>query len=129
MIAMTRINLVPPTELSRQHLVAEYRELPRIFGLVRAAQAKGKTPSTISQPNSYVLGTGHMLFFYDKLWFLTVRQQSLIDEMKQRGYKPQHTDALELGDGLHNHWFNDYTPTPEAIALNRARIKERTSEK
>lgn len=26
---MTRINLVPVEELSNQHLVAEYRELPR----------------------------------------------------------------------------------------------------
>lgn len=31
--AMTRINRIPVEELSRQHLVAEYRELPRVFAL------------------------------------------------------------------------------------------------
>lgn len=29
---MTRINVVPVTELTDKHLLAEYRELPRIFG-------------------------------------------------------------------------------------------------
>jgi len=31
---MTRINCAPKKELSDKHLAAEYRELPRIFGLV-----------------------------------------------------------------------------------------------
>ncbi|MBP7000765.1 pyrimidine dimer DNA glycosylase/endonuclease V [Amaricoccus sp.] len=41
---MTRINVVPPEELSRAHLVAEYRELPRVFGMVRAMIARGLDP-------------------------------------------------------------------------------------
>jgi len=32
---MTRINCIPVTELHNKHLVAEYRELPRIFKLAR----------------------------------------------------------------------------------------------
>lgn len=32
---MTRINLLPASELTDQHLIAEYRELPRIFTIVR----------------------------------------------------------------------------------------------
>ena len=28
---MTRINVIPPAELSDQHLIAEYRELPRVL--------------------------------------------------------------------------------------------------
>lgn len=42
---MTRINIVPPEELTDQHLMREYQELPRILGLVRKALAKGKTPA------------------------------------------------------------------------------------
>lgn len=32
---MTRINLTLVSELTDQHLIAEYRELPRVFGIVR----------------------------------------------------------------------------------------------
>ncbi len=47
---MTRINLVPPSELCDQHLLAEYRELTRIPNLV----AKGKF-SLENQPSDYKL--------------------------------------------------------------------------
>ncbi|QXN72363.1 endonuclease V [Rhodobacter phage RcSimone-Hastad] len=123
---MTRINLVPPEELSRQHLVAEYRELPRIFALVRAAQGKGLKPANLKAPTTYVLGRGHMLFFYDKCMFLLRRQQSLIREMRRRGYDPKFDYPNDLIVGLEQHWLGDYEPTNEARALNRARIKERS---
>lgn len=123
---MTRINLVPPEELSRQHLVAEYRELPRIFALVRAAQGKGLKPASLKAPATYVLGRGHMLFFYDKCQFLLQRQKSLIHEMRRRGYEPKFDRPDDLIVGLDPHWLGDYEPTTEAMALNRARIKERT---
>ena len=35
---MTRINVVPVQELQREHLVAEYKEIVRVFALARAAQ-------------------------------------------------------------------------------------------
>lgn len=41
---MTRINLVPPKELTDQHLMREYQELPRIVGLVRKAIHKERKP-------------------------------------------------------------------------------------
>lgn len=122
---MTRINLVEPEELVRQHLVAEYRELPRIFGLVRAAQTKGLRPGSLKAPQAYVLGRGHMLFFYDKCMFLLRRQQSLIREMRARGYDPKFAYPNDLITGLDPHWLGDYTPTVEAIELNRQRIRER----
>ena len=37
---MTRINLVPVEELSNQHLMAEYRELPRIPNAIKSNRAK-----------------------------------------------------------------------------------------
>lgn len=60
---MTRINLVPVSELSDQHLIAEYRELPRIFNLVLNAQYKGKYPLDFKISDTYLLGTGHVTFF------------------------------------------------------------------
>lgn len=60
---MTRINCIPPRELSREHLIAEYRELPRIFALVRAAIARGESPDDPRNPTSYTLGAGHVRFF------------------------------------------------------------------
>gem|GEM_PF-2001583 len=39
---MTRINLVSPSVLADQHLIAEWRELPRIFGSVKKKLAENK---------------------------------------------------------------------------------------
>ena len=64
---MTRINCVPPSELTVQHLVAEYRELPRIFALVRAAIARGERPDDTRNPTEYRLGSGHVRFFTAKV--------------------------------------------------------------
>ena len=42
---MTRINCIPVEELSTPHLIAEYRELPRVFALAHnAAAAAGRRP-------------------------------------------------------------------------------------
>jgi hypothetical protein len=49
---VTRINLVDPKELSRQHLVAEYRELPRIFNYVPTNEAIHISQERIDERNS-----------------------------------------------------------------------------
>ncbi|MGB3024467.1 pyrimidine dimer DNA glycosylase/endonuclease V [Paradevosia shaoguanensis] len=122
---MTRINCVPPSELTVQHLVAEYRELPRIFALVRAAIARGERPDDSRNPTEYRLGSGHVRFFYPRLLYLARRQASLIAEMQSRGYRPAFTDSAGLLAGIPAEWCNDWQPTPEAQAANRARISER----
>jgi deoxyribonuclease (pyrimidine dimer) len=122
---MTRINLIPPSELSGPHLVAEYRELPRIFNLVRKRAAKGDTPSKCKIPGEYKLGPGHVTFFFDKLSFLADRQKQLIAEMKNRGYKPSFGDP-NISD-IDSVWCNNYRPTEQAIKINRERIAERLS--
>lgn len=121
---MTRINCVPVEELSGPHLVAEYRELPRIFRLAEKAVARG--PIT-GQPQTYTLGTGHLRFFYTRLGYLVRRHTELVHEMKARGYKPAFSgvtreDFLSIPD----QYWADWQPTPEALQLNRARILERT---
>ena len=124
---MTRINCVPPSELSPQHLVAEYRELPRIFALVRAAIARGELPDDPRNPDAYRLGAGHVRFFYCRLGYLAKRQAALVAEMKARGFQPTFTDTGRLLDGFPKAWCKDWQPTADALAANRARISARLS--
>ena len=122
---MTRINCIPPAELTGPHLVAEYRELPRIFALVRAAIARGERPDDKRNPLTYRLGAGHVRFFYPRLAYLLRRQEALIAEMQARGYAPSFTEVAHFIEGIPSEWCNDWQPDAAAMAANRARIAER----
>lgn len=123
---MTRINVVPVEELTTKHLVAEYRENPRVFALVHKAYIN-RTKWYNKQPQNYTLGTGHVLFFYNRLKYISTRQKQLVDEMIKRGYNPQFTECLEQQwkDKFPQNYWNDYVPTEQALEINRQRIKER----
>jgi deoxyribonuclease (pyrimidine dimer) len=123
---MTRINVVPVATLTRQHLVAEYRELPRVFRLVLHAQVRGMRWNDPKIQGRYTLGRGHVTFFYNKLGWCLARFEALVREMKTRGYQPRYLsiDPAILRQ-LDAHWFGDWTPTRAAIRLNRDRIRER----
>ena len=121
---MTRINLVPPSELSREHLQGEYHEITRMFGLVREAQKRGKNKWNYGIPETFRLGSGHMKFFADKLDFIATRYHSLAEDMRRRGYSPNEIPRESLLEGIHSSWIGDYTPTHDAIAISRQRIKE-----
>ena len=112
---MTRINLVPPSELCDQHLLAEHRELTRIPNAV----AKGKF-NLQGQPADYKLGEGHVRFFFNKLAFLKRRYDELHQECKSRGFNVQYIWPENLPQNAEL-WV-DYQATPEALALNRERI-------
>jgi deoxyribonuclease (pyrimidine dimer) len=123
---MTRINVVPVETLSRQHLIAEYREITRVPGNLKASLSRKSKPFSMSEiPSQYVLGTGHVKHFFDKMQYLETRFQQLVTEMIRRGYSPSYMDSSIFRD-VPTRFYNDYTPTPEAIALNIARIKERS---
>lgn len=122
---MTRINVVDPSELSREHLVAEYREIMRLPGNLHTwLNRKSKPPSFDEIPSEYKLGTGHVKFFFDKFKYLELRFESLVNEMLARGYNPKFRDSSIFC--VDNLYYNDYNPTEEAIAINRQRIQERT---
>lgn len=123
---MTRINCIPPSELTREHLVAEYRELPRIFGMVRGMIERGVTdPALADIPPDYRMGTGHMKFFTDKLGYLLKRQKALIAEMQARGYQPSHTEPDNLLVGIPEAFHKDWVPNAQDLHISRARIMER----
>lgn len=113
---MTRINVVPVQELCNKHLIAEMHELPRVFALARHCP---------DAPKEYVLGAGHVKFFYDKLHYITMRFYDLVDEMWLRGFKVSYNKPPVVEN---QELYKPYMPTPEAIALNRARIAERISQ-
>jgi hypothetical protein len=127
---MTRINLVHPEELNRQHLLAEIRELPRVFTMVKKYKGQGVSFTNFKcikkQPMEYTLGTGHMTFFADKLEWLANRYESLCDEWRVRGYKIEQVSRKDLLEGLDKDWLGGYSVTQQGLELNRQRIKERT---
>ncbi len=119
---MTRINCVPVQELSGPHLVAEYRELPRVFALA----AKAAQRQRFAQHDRYTLGTGHVTFFYTRLAYLARRHRELVAEMKLRGYKPQFDGIRrEQFPDIPTTFWQDWAPDAEALHINRMRLAER----
>lgn len=123
---MTRINCIPVQELSGPHLVAEYRELPRVFALAQKAALRGP----LVQPATYTLGKGHLLFFYTRLGYLAQRHVELVHEMKRRGFKPSFAGVKrEDFPSIPDEYWGGWVPTPEAQQINRQRIEERNPKK
>lgn len=122
---MTRINVVPVQELNQQMLCGEYLEIVRVFALARKSQHELHKKKI---PHAYVLGTNHVLFFYDKLKYITERYNSLCTEMTTRGYVCNRVEQTELERGIDRSLFWDYKVTDAALALNRARISERLAD-
>ena len=122
---MTRINLVSPSVLADQHLIAEWRELPRIFGLVKKKLTENKP---ILPSVKYTMGTGHVRFFYDKLLFLQKRHQALVKEAQKRGFKLSKTEKISL-DGFPSAYCQDFSPSEEDIIISQQRIQEKLKAK
>lgn len=133
---MTRINVIPEQDLSPEHLSGEFHEISRPFGLVRKAVANGKTQSNFKIAEDYHLGRGHVYFFYNKLQYIATRYLKLGMELRYRAYKSGKPSSCDLTKVLKvisdarrdipDEWWGDYEPTPEAIAINLQRIKERS---
>lgn len=129
---MTRVNVVPVESLCRQHCIAEIKEITRLFGFAKVGTQKygnayqwrlHKKP-----PTQYVLGTGHVMFFVDKIGYITERYKSLCNEWRSRGYNVNQISEEDLLRGIHPSFIGMYIPTEEAIALNVERINQRLME-
>ena len=116
---MTRINVgMMPCELTRQHLIAEHREIKRIPNCIK----KGRY-NLNGIPDTFTLGTGHVKFFYNKLQYLHKRYSALYNECIKRGYNV--TDYSDAFDGLPMELYNDYTETNTDRDIIQQRIKEK----
>ena len=126
---MTRINLLPPTELTDQHLVAEYREMTMVpAALNRTLKSKnGLDRSRIS--SKYTLNTGHVYFFYDKGKYLKERYDSLVTEMKLRGMNPDPNRIFPPEVFEQNNLYGNWKPSVEEIQINLERIEKRINQK
>lgn len=120
---MTRINCVPPSELTRQHLIAEYRELPRVFTLAEASHARGEA-APIDNSGRYFLGPGHVRFFYNKLSWLRIRHMQLVAECVRRGYKTN-IDCSHRSLHLPSEWQGGWEPNRDDMTTNRVRLAQR----
>lgn len=109
---MTRINVgICPRDLCDQHLLAEYRELPRAF-----KKPKGKAPG------GFKLGPGHVTWCAQFPGMLAERFLAIVDECQRRGFSVQFKDPPSGAlDG-------ERPPTEEVLrarSIVASRIKER----
>ena len=121
---MTRINIIPPSELTDQHLIAEYREITMVPGsLKRTLKSKsGFRQSRVSK--RYTLNAGHVYFFYDKGLYLNKRYDELVEEMKLRGFNPDPNRKFPR-EVFPSELYNDWMPTLEEQKVVKQRIEEK----
>lgn len=115
---MTRINVVPVKELSDLHLIAEYRELPRVIK---------QDINITGAPLNYKLGEGHVKWARTHLRYVIKRCKELYDEMKHRGFKVNYDfdDLFTIYNDTYIGLHNDYKVTKADIAVNRQRLLEK----
>jgi deoxyribonuclease (pyrimidine dimer) len=125
---MTRINIIPVSELTDQHLIAEYREITMIpAALTRTLNSKsGFIKKKI--PDRFTLNTGHVYFFYDKGLYLYNRYDNIVEEMILRGFNPD-LKRIFPKDIFPFELFNDWIPTIKEQEIVRSRIKEKIAMK
>lgn len=117
---MTRINVVSVEELSDQHLIAEYRELPRIFFNDRIYIGDA--------PEEYKLGKGHVKWAILHANYCLTRYAFICNEMKYRGFtvKYPYKALKEYAEDNQITWYSkSYLPTVKDIEINRERLKEK----
>ena len=105
---MTRISAtVRPSELCDQMLIAEHREIVRIPNCIKSGKAKVNIEKI---PADFRLGSGHVIFFYNKLGYLSNRYNELRLECLNRGFNVQDYSAAfnDVPTELLNNWEPDY---------------------
>ena len=126
---MTRINLVEPSELTDQHLIAEYREIFMVGGSLKRTLVSKAGYQESKVPKRYTLNTGHVYFFYNKGRYLHKRYTELIIEMKKRGFEPDSSRTFPTKVFKDNGLYNDWMPNIEDYKIIRQRIAEKIAMK
>jgi deoxyribonuclease (pyrimidine dimer) len=113
---MVRINLVEPSNLSDQHLIAEYNEILMLTAYIK------KYPELKDIPKNYTLGKGHMKFFKNKIIYLKNRHELLKTEMRKRSFQTNKTIRLNEFNKINK---NDWSPKKEDFQIIKERIIEK----
>ena len=124
---MTRINLIQPSKLYDQHLLAEWREIKMVpASLRRSLKTKSKEDILKSIPKNFTLNTGHVKFFFDKLDYLSHRYESLTTELLKRNFKLYHTGNFsDFCENIPQEFFGDYIPEEKDFLIITNRINEK----
>jgi len=121
---MTRINIISVSELTDQHLIAEYREITMVpAALNRTLNSKiGFQKEKVKK--KFTLNSGHVYFFYDKGKYLNNRYKEIIDEMKKRGFSPDPNRKFPK-EVFPKDLYNDWKPNKEDQKIIKKRLKEK----
>ena len=113
---MTRINVgIHARELCDAHLIAEYRELPRLWAFEPKSTA----------PPYFCLGKGHVLWCAQYPRLLADRFAGLVNEMQTRGFKPLYLTAPQVAQSATR--LPDVRQIADARKIVIARIRDRLS--
>ena len=126
---MTRINIISPSELTDQHLIAEYREIFMVAGSLKRTLISKSGFVESKVPKNFTLNNGHVYFFYNKGKYLYKRYNLIIKEMKSRGFKPDENRIFPKDIFIMNNLFNDWEPNQGDIKIIRKRINEKIAMK
>lgn len=117
---MTRISAGYTVQMVDKHINKERIEVLRIPNAIK----NGKTKVDLRRiPKDFRLGTGHTIFFHNKIGFLKRHYEELTAEAIRRGFNP--TDYSDAFNDIPSHLMNDYTPTEHDRQVVRERITER----
>ena len=122
---MTRINIISPSELTDQHLIAEYREIFMVAGSLKRTLISKNGYLQSKVPKEYTLNSGHVYFFYNKGKYLNKRYSLIIKEMKLRGFNPDMERKFPKDIFINNNLYNDWSPNQNDIKIIRQRISEK----
>lgn len=123
---MTRINTIDFDDLTDQHLMAEYRELPMVMGSMRRSLKSKNGIRNI--PPKFTLNSGHVKFFYNKGRFLKWRYENLIEKLTERGYNLDENREVDFSV-FDLYPQIDWEPTNEDMKVSAERILIRVAEK
>lgn len=122
---MTRINTINSEDLTNEWLLAEHGELLRIPNKI----ISGKTKLCKKRiPSDFRMGTGHEIFFHDKLKWLHKRHDMIHAECVKRGINvnPLHRfDYESLPDVAKMFFYNDWEPSKRDHSILIERLQER----
>ncbi len=126
---MTRINIISPSELTDQHLIAEYREIFMVAGSLKRTLISKNGFVESKVPKNFTLNSGHVYFFYNKGKYLYKRYNLIIKEMKSRGFNPDQNRIFPKDIFIMNNLFNDWEPNQSDIKIIRKRINKKIAMK